>query len=480
MGNAFALVGGRIAGDAALLAFMLLYARSHGASALGQYALAMSIAGMLSIATSLGLNTVLQRELSRSPGRSAEIAGVILVTQLAAGIASAGLIFAVSFLFFGPGATRQAIWIMGAYHVLVRLSQSVAARFAGHEQMATWSALEAAHKIGILIIAWVGFRNSWNSVSVLAAYPAMGAALLASGWMVATSRFGAPTLRIEAAAWRPMVALGLPFLAIQFVLEFYDRIGVVMLEHMRGVTETGLYAAADRPLTIFTAGLNLLAAAMLPAMARLFIADRRQLAELYDLGSRLAFVVSLPIAGAIAMEADAVVELLFGREFGATVPALEILAWTLPFLGIRFIACTALVATDQQKFLFYLECAAAATYSIAAWLLIPVAGGLALAASKLASVVVFSAIAAARVGVSIRSTWWKRAIPGGSVAMLAMAGVHSITDQWGTLVALSAACAAFALVMVATGCVSARDLAGARRLLRSPNGGVAKERSAAA
>ncbi len=477
--NAFALVAGRVAGDVALLAFMLLYARSFGASALGQYAVAMSIAGVLSIATSLGLNTVLQRELSRAPHRSREITGTILLPQLVAGTASAGLIVAASILFFDPGATRQAIWIMGAYHVLVRFSQFVAARFAGHEHMATWSALEAAHKLGILVIAWIGFQNSWQPVSVLLAYPVMGTALLASGWSVATSRYGAPALRIEARAWRPMLMLGLPLLAIQSVLELYDRIGVVLLESMRGVAETGLYSAADRPLTLFTAGLNLLAAAMLPAMSRLFVADRRQLASLYDLGSRLAFLLSLPIAGAIALEADLVTGLLFGPEFRTSAPVLAVLAWTLPFLGIRFIACTALVGADQHRFLFVMECVAAVTYSMAAWLLIPVAGGMALAACKLASVVVFSAVSAARIRLLVGGTWWRRAIPGGVLAVLAMTMVHSAFDRWGSLVALSGAFVAFGFVIVATGCVATSDLSGARRLLRPADGRISRHGSTA-
>ena len=352
MGNAFALVAGRVAGDAALLAFMLLYARSYGASALGQYALAMSVAGVLSIATSLGLNTVLQRELSRAPARSREISGAMLLPQFAAALLGAGLIVAASLLWFEPGATRQAIWIMGAYHLLARLAQAVAARFAGHEQMATWSALEAAHKVGILLIALLGFRGAWDSTHVLMAYPAMGAALLASGWLVSSRRYGAPILGLGTGNWRPVLALGLPFLAIQFVLEFYDRIGVVMLESVRGAAETGLYAAADRPLTIFTAGLNLLAGAMLPALSRLFVHDRRQLVELYDTGARVAFLLSLPIAVVIALEADWLVRVLFDRGFEATAPVLAVLAWTLPFLAIRFIACTALVATEQQRFLF--------------------------------------------------------------------------------------------------------------------------------
>jgi O-antigen/teichoic acid export membrane protein len=207
--------------------------------------------------------------------------------------------------------------------------------------------------------------------------------------------------------------------------------------------------------------------------------DRRQLAALYDLGSRLAFLLALPIAGAIALQADLITKLLVGPKFGATAPALAVLAWTLPFLGIRFIACTALVAADQHRFLFIMECVAAVTYSIAAWLLIPLAGGMALAACKLASVVVFSAVAATRIRSLVGGTWWRRAIPGGALAVLAMAVVHSAFDRWGSFVALSGACVAFAFVIVATGCVTKSDLSGARQLLWPADGRIARQGSTA-
>ncbi|MGR3319890.1 MAG: oligosaccharide flippase family protein, partial [Candidatus Anammoxibacter sp.] len=63
--NTAFLTTGKVLGDLCTFFFLVYFARFFGKDILGKYAFAMSIGGLLTVLISLGLNTLMVREVSK-------------------------------------------------------------------------------------------------------------------------------------------------------------------------------------------------------------------------------------------------------------------------------------------------------------------------------------------------------------------------------------------------------------------------------
>jgi O-antigen/teichoic acid export membrane protein len=84
-------------------------------------------------------------------------------------------------------------------------------------------------------------------------------------------------------------------------------------------------------------------------MSRLLEHSKDNLLELYERCIRIILVAVLPVATILYILSEGVILLLFGKQFGASVPVLKIMCWTLLFSGLNYVLSTFLVAYHHQK-----------------------------------------------------------------------------------------------------------------------------------
>src|SRR5438094_522185 len=183
--------------------------------------------------------------------------------------------------------------------------------------------------------------------------------------------FRIPT-RAETLPWRRLLVAGLPFLAWQGLGLFYFRLDVIMLGRMTSDATVGWYGAGSRLLESFTFIPDLLMAAMLPVVARLWTTSPTQFQAASQKTLDLLLVATIPLVVVLLTLAGPIVDLLFGAgQFGPSIPILRIKALTLPVLFVDYYLATILIAVGRERRWLLIAVVACFVSPALNWVLIP-------------------------------------------------------------------------------------------------------------
>lgn len=174
-----------------------------------------------------------------------------------------------------------------------------------------------------------------------------------------------------------------PWLMASGVLEvLYLKLDIVMLEHFRGVTETGLYAAAARLSEMWYLIPTVLMAAWFPlfwASSKSREHQDRQLQRTLDMLALSALLIAI----FVQFSAEWLVTTAFGEDFAAAASILALHVWAGVFVFLRAVLSKWLI-TEDLLFISLITHAAGAGLNIVGNLyLIPEYGGLGAAASTI-------------------------------------------------------------------------------------------------
>ncbi|HET8686095.1 MAG TPA: polysaccharide biosynthesis C-terminal domain-containing protein, partial [Methanosarcina sp.] len=106
----------------------------------------------------------------------------------------------------------------------------------------------------------------------------------------------------------------------------------VLLNVVRGDTETGYYNAAYN--LVFSAVLisNVVNTALYPSLSRQSVGNPGSLLRIYEKVFRLLILISLPLAAGIWATAGKLIPFLYSTSYESSVIALKILIWVVPFM----------------------------------------------------------------------------------------------------------------------------------------------------
>jgi O-antigen/teichoic acid export membrane protein len=128
-----------------------------------------------------------------------------------------------------------------------------------------------------------------------------------------------------------------PLAVLTVVAMLYQKLSVTMVSMMGGAIPTGLFSASQRTVEGAKTGHAAVFTALYPAMAK----DKN---ESFYLPWILLLVGAGVGAAILSALAKPIVQILFGTDYEASIPVLQILAWMLipysinTFLTLKFIA----------------------------------------------------------------------------------------------------------------------------------------------
>ncbi len=149
-------------------------------------------------------------------------------------------------------------------------------------------------------------------------------------------------------AWK-MLKASVPFALFRIFGNVYTDIDTVMLSSMRGDLMTGWYAAAYKFLRIFAFIPSSFYNAILPALSRFSRESRPQMLNTLRVSVKYLFVISLPIAGLTCILAQPFVLLVYGPKYSGSIPALQILAWSLVLTFLNGVMNASIAAIHEEK-----------------------------------------------------------------------------------------------------------------------------------
>lgn len=463
--NTVVLASGKALGDLCTFLFLVYFARIFGTDILGKYAFSMAVGGALTVFVSLGLNTLLVRDVSRDRGLTKKYVFNLLVIQ--------GLLAIVIWIFIVLLASalpvntdsRIIMILIGTYHVFYRMTMLLRSQFRAHEEMQYSAFLEAFHKIVILVLAVPAIIIWNNAIITLAAYPASALIMFIMGFWISMSRYGRMAWSVDFPLMRSLLGKAMPFLAILLLGEFYTRLGIILLTFFHGESAAGIYAAGDRLVVTVMAGVQNFGGALLPAMSRLSVGDREALLKLFERSVRLMLVAALPLCTMLFLLRGPVIHFLFGSAYFEATSVFGIRCWSVVFIGLNVVLSGFLIVHHRQRQWVKLQAVTVVGYGILCLVLIPLYNYTGLASARLITEAVVFLGAYAYIRKQFYSLPMLRMGTGPVLACATTILAFYLLDDFGPRVAIPAAGAVCVTTMFLFRAVRIQDFKFAKRVL---------------
>lgn len=312
-------------------------ARYLGPSQFGLLNYVTSLVSLFSVVATLGLESLVVRELVKDEGKTNQILGTALVLRLmASGIVFFFLVFFATIL-QEDTLTRNLIYIVAVgiffetFTVIEFFFQSkVASKYAAWSQMI---ALAFSSMIRLMFIL-INAPLEWFAVSYVIDFLVLALSLV---WFY--------NRKIENAfqRWKFNSAMAMQFLVDAWPLilsslavTVYMKIGQIMIKLMLGDEASGNYGIAVRLCEMWNFIPTAIAASLFPAILNAKIISEtlylKRCQQLYE----LMVVIALGIAIPLTFFSDLVVYILFGAAYTEASKIITIYTWSsvFVFLGV--------------------------------------------------------------------------------------------------------------------------------------------------
>lgn len=333
--------------------------RYLGSAEYGLLTTAYAYISFFVIFTSIGVDTLIQRDVARHPERAEEIVSEAIGLRLLLSVVS--MVAAWALLPVLHPTPRLAFLTVlltltfpfsfsALYHVLyiVELRQAVPKLVIGIWSVVLSLAKLALIPLGAPIEAFVGLEV----VSAVVVFSA-------SVWLGLRSGLR-PRVRWTPGRWRTLLAASWPVALAGTFIQVYLRIDQLMLFRMTGITEVGLYAVSVRVVEFANVLPIVFMGSVFPLLSRLWVESQERQRRVVRLSFRAMAWASFPMAAYLFIFADVLLPAVFGAEFVGSVPAMRWLAWSIPPTFLNSVLYNQLFASGDQRLAAGLAGAAAA------------------------------------------------------------------------------------------------------------------------
>jgi PST family polysaccharide transporter len=348
-----------------------------GTAGNGLFNYAVMFVGMFYPLVTLGMDTIVVRELVNHPENKETILGTDLILRLCGG----AFCFVVSPLllwFLRPGE------ISLFYMVLLQLSTIFFLAF---------DVIELYYQSYIKSKYTVYARNTGFIISAVykivllvqgATLPWFAAALTLETFLGVVLQyyfFAKQGHRVFTWKWdwtlgKKLLREGYPLMLSGFVVLIYMRIDVVMIGQIAGDAEAGIYAAAFRISEIWFFIPYAIINSVIPSLVRSFQTDKalyfRQYQRLYDLLIWFSIIMGI----GLALGSHFIIALLYKPEFAAAANILIVHVWCGLFVAINTASSYHFTYEKQTRITLFKTGIGAATNVALNLLLIPKIGGI--------------------------------------------------------------------------------------------------------
>ena len=336
--NSLWLLIARIGTQGAMVLFTILLARRLGSAGFGEYAFISAIIFVGNMLTTFGTDMTLIREIAAHDDLSQLPAA--LLSQLGFSIILILVIWmGTPFL---PHQTAESILALRVYSfALIPLAFFTVFTIAlrGKQQMDAYTWLNLTGSFLQLAIVWFFIKP--NSSIVTLVFLLLFNQIIVSliGAMICANQIQGfwRDWRFSGKKVSILLNVSTPLAILTVVAMLYQKLSVTMLSMMSGAVMTGLFSVSQRTVEGAKTGHAAIFTALYPAMA-----------QNKNRSFRLSWILLLVGAGLGAITLSALAKpvtlILFGAEYEASIPALQILTWILipyavnTFLTLKFVA----------------------------------------------------------------------------------------------------------------------------------------------
>lgn len=351
-------------------------ARYLGPSQYGIMSYAASMVGLAAAVAALGIDSIVIRDLVRTPEKTDQYLGATFVLRFFSGLVCyLGVLGVVAAIKPDDLLTRVIVAIVGWTLVVsafdtadLWFQSKVMSRYVVYARSAGFVASAAIRVVLIL---------SKASLLAFAVANLLEMAIGAIGLLYVYSRKGGAlrSWRFRFPVARELLVSGWPLLLGGVVSMVCMRIDQVMLGQISDPKELGFYSAAVRVAEIWFFVPGAIIASVFPNIIKTKENDEaefyRRLQKLFNFLAFAGYAVAIPVT----FIGPLVIHLLYGDAYAAAAPMLVLLIWSDLFINLAMARGAYLFAMNWTWMLFWVNVIAAVTNIALNFFLIPRYGG---------------------------------------------------------------------------------------------------------
>lgn len=354
--NSAATFAARLLSQGLRAVYVVLVARYLSQEDFGFYAFALSISLVLSILSTLGMESILVREIASHRDRddSQSTRGRTLFGSVLAYEAMLSLVVVVILVLLSgwlgyQGTRRVAFLLLGGGLIFRQLGESLMGILRGHEHMEYELFFGAVEGLGLVCLTLLFHFLGAGFIGVFLAYLLTYLLQFATGLALVARSFFAPSF---ARVHRDLSLLreALPVGGARMASSLSTNAGPLSLPLLRTEREAGIYGAAYQPLKAVFLFTRSLGVGVLPVFSQLHgVQDQQSLDRAAANSLRFTSMVVLPLTVGLFAFPELILQLLYGSKYTEGGPVLRVLSLVILMTFFNTLFTSLLIATHRQK-----------------------------------------------------------------------------------------------------------------------------------
>jgi O-antigen/teichoic acid export membrane protein len=322
--------------------------RKLGAEGTGAYNLLLTFFFVAASFTSLGLNSLITREVSKDrPTALRYLCSSGSLGLFVSLIIAVGVVVTVTAAGYGPEVERGG-WLVALAlfpSIVILYSEAI---FIAYEKVRYIVLLALIENIGKVSVGLWILHHGMGVVPLLASFALFRFLTLGLNLTVFHVKIAPLAWSYDHAVARDLIRNVPVFGTIFIVATLYWKADVFMLSKMATLAAVGYYTTGYRLFSIAQVVPKSFNTSIYPVFSRLFHHSPESYQKVNSLSIRYILVVLLPMAAGIQGLAEPLVRLLFGKDFMPAAAVLKIVIWTLVPYGIVRVLASGLFASNRQ------------------------------------------------------------------------------------------------------------------------------------
>lgn len=345
--NVAFLAGGQLVTWSLTLIWTIFVPRNLGPRGIGELTVAYAVTGVVAVVVSLGIPTLLVKDIARDRDRAGRLVGTALALRVTLVAPAVAVVAAYVFLTHMDGEQSTVMWVATAVMVVSFFSTPFLYAIQAFERMEFMAAGDVLNKAAVSFVGVVLVFFGFRAVGLISLALVMAIIVLCLNIFWCRRLFKIEW-NFDVANLRQMVVASLPYWSTGLALTFYMWIDSVMLSFMSSTVVVGWYAVPTRIFSTLLFLPAILGTAMLPRLSAAFHERAEALPEVAKPSLELTIVLSLPISVGAALVSQKLIIDFFGYGFVDSIWVMVILAASVAPTYFNIIANQVLVATNRQ------------------------------------------------------------------------------------------------------------------------------------
>lgn len=350
---------------AAFLGYVVRFvlARNLSVEEFGLFYAVFSFLGLLGVFKSLGFDKALAKFIPEFLGKKehGSVKGIIFLScgiQFITNILILLVVYLLSdylstHFFKNEAATTIIVWLAIAFF-LDSFLQVLKFAFQGFKNMVLFSGIDVVRMIALVVLILFGFHKGYGLLSPVIAYIVTSAVLLPFFYLLFTRKvyplFSTTKARLNRKLSRKVRKYSLYVMATTVAGVVLGYTDIMMLTHFTTLTAVGLYSVALPTAKVLLYFPRAFGGILLPLTSELWnkkndVVLRSGIEALL----KYSFVAIIPIVLAMLSFSNEIINVLFGKQYVAAAPALEILSIGMVFGTLVGVSVNVLNGIGQSK-----------------------------------------------------------------------------------------------------------------------------------